>query len=395
MTSSKSLLYSRKRYDRCMQQKDFFISYNKADKQWATWIAWVLEQADYNVVIQAWDFRPGSNFVLEMQKAATEAKRTIAVLSPNYIQSSFTQPEWATAFVKDPRGETKTLVPVVVEKCDAEGLLGPIVHINLTGLSEEAAREKLLAGLAPGRSKPIVSPSFPGVVEKGRIRPAAESHSLIWSPVESSDATIWRGQLPLIRREGGASGLEIHMVPHPSQHLAVRKLSELQTELVSLGRSRGFFSSTEGIKPYMDDELVYCQTNEDTSNSGKGILVTRSGQRGAWITLPKDSMGSILDFDDVRPRLENILRMLVDIPLPLAENYAFAIRVAPCFMLTIGSANILGVRSSTTMPFAMSNPDSVDILPEDVIVSSAIGANLTEVAEELIARMQAQFAKIS
>lgn len=48
--------------------KDFFISYNKADRTWAEWIAWQLEEARYSVVVQAWDFRPGSNFVLEMQR---------------------------------------------------------------------------------------------------------------------------------------------------------------------------------------------------------------------------------------------------------------------------------------------------------------------------------------
>jgi len=69
--------------------QDFFISYNRADKSWAEWIAWQLEDAGYATLIQAWDFRPGSNFVLEMQKAATETQRTIAVLSPDYLKSDF------------------------------------------------------------------------------------------------------------------------------------------------------------------------------------------------------------------------------------------------------------------------------------------------------------------
>ena len=32
------------------------------------WIAWQLEDANYSVVLQAWDFRPGGNFVFDMQK---------------------------------------------------------------------------------------------------------------------------------------------------------------------------------------------------------------------------------------------------------------------------------------------------------------------------------------
>lgn len=63
---------------------DFFVSYNRHDRAWAEWIAWILEAETYTVVIQAWDFRPGGNFVLDMQQAAAGAKRTIAVLSDNF-----------------------------------------------------------------------------------------------------------------------------------------------------------------------------------------------------------------------------------------------------------------------------------------------------------------------
>ena len=67
--------------------KDFFVSYNKEDRRWAEWIAWVLEEGGYRTVLQAWDFRPGGNFVLDMQKAAVGTRQTIAVLSPNYLQA--------------------------------------------------------------------------------------------------------------------------------------------------------------------------------------------------------------------------------------------------------------------------------------------------------------------
>ena len=81
-------------------RKDFFVSYTGVDRQWAEWIAWVLEEAGHTVVLQAWDFRPGSNFVLAMQQAAEQAERTIAVLSPDLLASRFTAPEWAAAFAK-------------------------------------------------------------------------------------------------------------------------------------------------------------------------------------------------------------------------------------------------------------------------------------------------------
>ena len=146
--------------------KDFFVSYNKADKAWAEWIAWQLEEAGHTTVLQAWDFRPGSNFVLEMQRAASKAERTVAVLSPEYVDAEFTQPEWAAAFAQDPSGEKGTLLPVRVRECDLEGLVPQIIYVDLVGLTEEAARDTLLAGVQRERAKPEEAPPFPVRAER-------------------------------------------------------------------------------------------------------------------------------------------------------------------------------------------------------------------------------------
>jgi hypothetical protein len=138
--------------------KDFFISYTRTDQAWAEWIAWTLETAGFSTVIQAWDFLAGSNFVLEMQRAATEANRTIAVLSQKYLESSFTQPEWAAAFAQDPQGKKQKLVPVRIEACQLTGLLASIVYLDLVGLPENDARTALLGAF----SIPASAPAFPG-----------------------------------------------------------------------------------------------------------------------------------------------------------------------------------------------------------------------------------------
>jgi hypothetical protein len=141
--------------------KDFFISYNKADRLWAEWIAWQLEEDGYTTVLQAWDFRPGSNFILEMNRAATEAIRTIAVLSPDYLSARYTQPEWAVALANDPTGENGTLLPVRVRECDLHGLLPQIIYIDLVGLEESVAKNVLLAQVSRERAKPANQPAFP------------------------------------------------------------------------------------------------------------------------------------------------------------------------------------------------------------------------------------------
>jgi len=150
--------------------KNFFISYTRADRSWAAWIAWHLQEAGYTTVFQDWDFRPGSNFVLDMQSAAANAERTIAVLSPDYLTASFAQPEWATAFARDPTGAKRLLLPVRVRECDPQGLLPQIVYIDILGLPEAAARKALLAGVVRGRVDPKTKPDFPLTPEAQKPR---------------------------------------------------------------------------------------------------------------------------------------------------------------------------------------------------------------------------------
>jgi len=143
-------------------QPHFFISYTRADRVWAEWIAWQLEEAGYRVKIQAWDFSPGGNFVVEMQKATVECERTIAVFSTNYFLSEFGVAEWTAAFRLDPTGKNEKLIPVRIEDCQPPGLLGSLIYIDLVKLDETTARERLLAGLPKGRRKPSTGPQFPG-----------------------------------------------------------------------------------------------------------------------------------------------------------------------------------------------------------------------------------------
>ncbi len=141
--------------------KDFFVSYTSSDRSWAEWVAWQLEEAGYTTVIQAWDSRPGKNFVLWMSETATRASRTIAILSQDYLDAPYAQSEWAAAFRLDPRGEKGTLIPVRVEDCDVTGLLPTITYIDLVGMEEPGAKKVLLNGVKLRRAKPIEQPRFP------------------------------------------------------------------------------------------------------------------------------------------------------------------------------------------------------------------------------------------
>jgi len=181
---------------------DFFISYNKADRGWAEWIAWELEDIGYLTVLQVWDFRPGHNFVLDMQQSMASAERTLAVLSADFLKSLYCQPEWAAAFAADPTGAAGKLLPVRVGVCKPEGLLAQLNYIDLVGLAEDEARVALRAGVQRGRAKPLARPSFPGkVVGSPQSRPPSFPGPTA-APFPSAPATAHTSAPPSVRQPG-------------------------------------------------------------------------------------------------------------------------------------------------------------------------------------------------
>ncbi len=198
--------------------RDFFISYVGVNRSWAEWIAVVLEGAGYSTVVQSFDFRPGVDFVHEMQVAASSAGRTIAVLSPAYFGSRFGEAEWRAAFVKDPTGELGLLLPVRVEPCRPPGLLASRGYVDLVGVDETGARRKLLAAVDRGRPRPTTAPwpggdgavDFPGSGPGGAVRGEAAGRV---RPGDNGDGRAGRGRLvvtPLLAPPADPWTLAVH-----------------------------------------------------------------------------------------------------------------------------------------------------------------------------------------
>jgi hypothetical protein len=141
-------------------QVDFFVSYTAADRSWAEWIAWQLEEAGFTTLLQAWDFLPGDNFVVRMRDALETAERTLAVVSAAYLASPYCTDEWTGAFLHDPDGEGRLLL-VRVEDCQLPRLLAASVYLDLANTSLREATARLLEGVRQGRAKPNRAPPFP------------------------------------------------------------------------------------------------------------------------------------------------------------------------------------------------------------------------------------------
>jgi len=64
---------------------DFFISYDPADREWADWIAWTLDEAGYRILHDRWDLVAGGNRQVFLQEGIADSGRTLAIVSRHYV----------------------------------------------------------------------------------------------------------------------------------------------------------------------------------------------------------------------------------------------------------------------------------------------------------------------
>jgi len=142
-----------------------FVSHAGADRAWAEWVAWQLQDAGYEVELDIWHWGAGDNFVLRMRQAL-ERGRMVALFSRAYFDTGrFTTEEWT-----DVVGAREKWVPVRVEDAVAPPLLRSLLAPDLFGLGEDEARAVLLRAVAGPPGAPGQAPVFPESGRPGRLR---------------------------------------------------------------------------------------------------------------------------------------------------------------------------------------------------------------------------------
>lgn len=147
-------------------KKDFFISYRniEPDNRWAKWIAWVLEEEGFSVVIYSWDFGPGTQFISKIDDALSEADRVIIIISASYLESEYTKIEWTAAYREAVEGSKKPLILFSIENVRVSGLLGSLSIVDLYDRSDDEARKLVLDSVRDDRRKEEAA--FPSIVHR-------------------------------------------------------------------------------------------------------------------------------------------------------------------------------------------------------------------------------------
>jgi hypothetical protein len=213
-------------------------------------------------------------------------------------------------------------------------------------------------------------------------------------PQDQLDEAPWSRlaePLPVDWYDGHESGvLELHLVPVGDlDRLQARRLQAMPDALAALGRQEGLFTNAEGLTCDSSANSAWAKATSRRNSDVAGLAVTRDGHRSAWSSLPRDTLGSILDRHDLVPRLNMLLQALVRVDGPLPTRFAPAVGISSVAMVTEGA---IAQMPRTTAGIHMQlrgkhiRVPAKESVPARLLVDDAI-----EVVEELAAGLLAEF----
>jgi hypothetical protein len=141
---------------------DAFISYSHTDREWVLGrLLPRLEAAGLSVIIDERDFEVGVPSLINMERAVERSQYTIAVLTPAWLESEWTEYESLLVGVADPTGRKRKLVPLMLVPCNPPVRIGILTYADFTQPQNwEPQFVRLVAQL--GRPSPSAKPG-PGV----------------------------------------------------------------------------------------------------------------------------------------------------------------------------------------------------------------------------------------
>lgn len=143
---------------------DFFLCYNKADQEKASWVGKILEdEAKYKVFVPDWDIQAGENDVIAIENAISTARnqdrtpRVIVILTENFTNVSTREIVWTFFKKLDPDGTKKLLIPLIfstkLSHYDFPSSLNIENAIDLTEFGNDRAAQDFFLNAISGKRK--------------------------------------------------------------------------------------------------------------------------------------------------------------------------------------------------------------------------------------------------
>lgn len=225
------------------------------------------------------------------------------------------------------------------------------------------------------------------------IREQAGSPSpLAYKQLPAPVPVFWRRDFdPNMQPHLGSSGtqLELHVIGQPPTQRSSRQISELTASLAGRVRSAGIVDDSLPLQVTQAEDgalLVATPAGRPVGIGGasravlSGVRVAPDGQASVWGTLPGDTMGSVVDLDDVTQQLAGMLRLVGQLRVIASPDLAVAVGVDDISMLTVGRVADLP-RHSASFPSTSSAP--VRVPPDELVTAAALDIAAAEAARPL------------
>jgi nucleoside phosphorylase len=246
------------------------------------------------------------------------------------------------------------------------------------GLQPVAAAHAAAFAMAVLRELPADFAAAPGT----RVREvAADESGTGWRRLSEPLPAVWPRDLG-VPPPRGAAVLELCLLPvAPGPSLMMRNLAALPAELTTRGRDANVFGPAEEVSEASAPAAVAA-----TAQAGFGV--TRRDERCGWQPLPQDSLGSVLDEEDLTSRLAALLTVLAAIGVASPREAAVAVGVTTTRVM-LAEGRVDDMPRTTSRGRTSLSP--VRVPAADAVPWEQIAACPADVAAELAARLLVAF----
>lgn len=203
------------------QTYDVFISYSSKDKEWVRGeLLQRIEKAGLRAFIDFRDFTRGAPSLKEMERGVIQCRKTLLILTPDYINSEWCDIESIMAQTLSPANRDLRMIPLLKTPCDKPLRIAALTHVDFTGRADfDLAWRQLLTAL--GAAPEPVQPEAPSRDQWFLAHPYAMPPNFTGRVAERNMLTDWLNNdnghpLLVLRALGGfgKSALTWHWLLH-------------------------------------------------------------------------------------------------------------------------------------------------------------------------------------
>ncbi|MCK9903212.1 toll/interleukin-1 receptor domain-containing protein [Frankia sp. Cpl3] len=136
----------------------FYVTHATSDQPWAEWIADQLERKGFTVELGTRDWLAGESYLGRMSSALQRAQCIIAI----YTDDFFTGADLHRAPHNSALYRGRKVVPVQVQPCQVPDIVADVVPVDLVGVDEAEAADRLAAGIGASPSGLARGIFYPG-----------------------------------------------------------------------------------------------------------------------------------------------------------------------------------------------------------------------------------------